>query len=466
MESSATRHRCLVYEGSPSEQLPVIAPLLEDSLREGLRCLYLGPPAALDLMAGALWERGVNVSAEAARGALVMSAARDHLDGRGFDPAALAAGLERLVDQAVADGFTGLCATGDMAWELGEDADWRRLLEYETLLDGVFARKPLRGICQYRRDGLPAVAVGDALRSHRAVYLGQELQSQNPFYLPAEARPAGGAAAGGAALALQADWMRRQLERLSAAESERDAALKELWRANEELEKRVAERTAELEAFTHAVAHDLKAPLRSIEGFTGLIERRHGEALPPEAKELFGHVVGGARLLANLLDALLSLSRLSSIELREEEVDLSAEAERVLRRLRASEPSRTVTTVVQPGLKARGDLRLLGSLLDNLLGNAWKFTARAKDARIEVSAAADTAGRRAFVVRDNGAGFDGSQAERLFKPFQRLHSRAEFEGNGLGLTSVKRIAERHGGDAWAEGAPGKGASFYFALPGA
>ena len=458
MESTATRHRCLVYEGSPSEQLPVIVPLLEDSLRDGYRCLYLGSPSELELVSGALWERGINVNAESARGALVMSSERDHLDGAGFDPGALAAGLEKLVDQAVTDGFKGLCATGDMGWELGAEADWSRLLEYETLLDGLFARKPLKGICQYRRDGLPGGAVGDGLKAHRAVYLGAELLGENPFYLPPETRMADNAAPG-----LQAEWMRHQLERLGAAEKERDAALKELRKANEELERRVAERTAELEAFTHAVAHDLKAPLRSIEGFTGLIERRHGDSLPPEAKELFAHVVGGTQTLAGLLDALLSLSRLSTIELNREDVDLSAEAERVLRRLRAADPSRKVTAVVQPGLRTRGDLRLLASLLENLLGNAWKFTARSEDARIELSAAGkDVPGT--FVVRDNGAGFDASQGDRLFKPFQRLHSRAEFAGNGLGLTSVKRIAERHGGQVWASGEPGRGAAFYFTLP--
>lgn len=461
-EAENPRHTCLLYEGEPSEPIAVVAPLIEDALRQGYRCLYLADPATLTRAAGALEARGVEVSALAARGALVLSAERPHLDAGGFRPEAMVDSLEGLIDRALADGFEGLFATGDVAWELGEGADLGSLLDYETRLETLFHRKPLRGICQYRRGALPPRALHDALRAHPRLMVNGSSGAANLLFMPAELQDARLDAAQDA----RGEWVWRQVKRAAELERERDRALEELRRAKEELERRVAERTEELRSFTYAAAHDLRAPLRSIDGFAAIIERRHAAALPPEARELFDHMRAGARKLSDLLDGLLALSRLSTAEVRKDDVDLSGLARASLERLRAAQPERRVTADIQPGLAARGDSRLLASALDNLLGNAWKFTAGREDARIEVGAE-ESAGERRFFVRDNGAGFDAAgQAERLFQPFQRFHSAREFPGSGLGLAIVRRVIERHGGSVRLESAPGRGAAVSFTLPGA
>src|SRR5688500_15938002 len=168
-EPYESRHKCLIYEGHPAEQLPVVVPLLLDGLRQNWRCLYLGDPEAVGLVDDALAKRGIDTRREIDRKALVLSSDRGHLgsDGR-FDPVAMVDGLCSSIDEAVSDGFVGLCATGDMRWELGADENFERLLEYEARLERVFRDRPLRGICQYRRDIVPAYAVRDALSTHQA----------------------------------------------------------------------------------------------------------------------------------------------------------------------------------------------------------------------------------------------------------------------------------------------------------
>lgn len=459
MSALSSRHTCLVYDGPPAEHLPVVAPLIADGLREGYRCLYLNDPASVQLASEELERRGVDVAGLVRRGALLLSSERAHLDGGGFEPEPMLKGLEKLIDQAVADGYAGLCATGDMAWELGDGADLTRLLGYEMGLEALFHRKPLRGICQYRRGSVPARALEDALRTHPRVIVGRGMSRQNTLFVPPELQDLRADAARDA----RGEWLWRQLDRSVEAERERDEALQQLTQTAEELERRVAERTAELRSFTYAAAHDLKAPLRSINGFSSIIERRYAEALPAEARELFGHVREGAQRMERLLDALLALAKLGDVDLRLEDVDLSSLAESSVTRLKNAEPQRRVEAVIQPGLRASGDSRLLSTLIDNLLGNAWKFSSRRPEARVEFGAW-ESGGRRAFFVRDNGAGFAKNQLQRLFQPFQRLHSQSEFAGNGLGLTIVKRIVARHDGEVWAESEAGQGATFYFTLP--
>src|SRR5262245_11867545 len=244
LEPEVSRHKCLIYDGETAEQLPVVVPLLMDGLRDNYRCLYLGPPEMIRMVERALSGRGVDVPRETARGALLMSADRSHLEGGSFDPAAMIAGLSGMIDSAVADGFAGLCATGDMRWELGTDRNFERVAEYEAVLEELFQHKPLRGICQYHRDTVPSYAVRDALRSHRSVHLGDQLNRQNLFYLPPEVLKAQRHEEDQGA----AEWMCQQIIRVMKAEQARDQALAALAHANRDLERRVAERTAELTA--------------------------------------------------------------------------------------------------------------------------------------------------------------------------------------------------------------------------
>jgi PAS domain S-box-containing protein len=220
----------------------------------------------------------------------------------------------------------------------------------------------------------------------------------------------------------------------------------------------------ELEAFSYSVAHDLRSPLRAISGFAQVLLDDYCERLDDEGQKWLASILGNAQRMAGLIDSLLLLSRLSRTELRIERVDLGALAHGALSRLAEAEPERAVELVVQSPLWASIDPHLARTLTDNLVENAWKFTSKASNARIEVGAA-DTAQGPAFYIRDNGAGFDMAFADKLFSPFQRLHPASEFPGTGVGLATVQRVVERHGGKIWAEGMTGQGATFYFTLSG-
>lgn len=217
----------------------------------------------------------------------------------------------------------------------------------------------------------------------------------------------------------------------------------------------------ELEAFSYSVAHDLRAPLRSIDGFSQAVLEDCAEALDEAGKRHLGYVREAAQDMAALIDGLLSLSRVTRSELRREPIDLAGLARSVLAQLQRA-PGRVVETVIADDMTAHGDARLLQSLLENLLGNAWKFTRNRAAAKIEAGCLTHN-GECIYFVRDNGAGFDMAYADKLFRAFQRLHSTAEFEGTGIGLATVQRIVKRHGGRIWAESEVGRGATFFFTL---
>ena len=219
----------------------------------------------------------------------------------------------------------------------------------------------------------------------------------------------------------------------------------------------------ELEAFSYSVAHDLRAPLRGMSSFAKVLATDHGAALDADARDCVDEILGNARAMGKLIDALLSLSRVTRSELRLETVDVSALVRSVADELARAEPQRHVRVDVEPNLSATMDLVLAYTLFNNLLGNAWKFSARVAHPHITVGLTTHL-GLSAFYVRDNGAGFDEAFTNKLFAPFQRLHSAEEFEGTGIGLATVRRIVHRHGGEVWAHGQPGAGATFYFRIP--
>ena len=218
----------------------------------------------------------------------------------------------------------------------------------------------------------------------------------------------------------------------------------------------------ELEAFTYSVSHDLQGPLQAIGGFSKLLLKDYRDALEPAARQYLEFIQGETRRMSEITEDLLKLARVTAADIRYEPLDLSAIATGIATELARRHPERRCAVDIQPGLTARGDPRLLIIVLENLLGNAWKFTGQRADARIEFGSTARD-GRRSFHVRDNGVGFDMQHADKLFGPFQRLRSAAEFEGTGIGLSIVKRIVERHGGRVWVDAAPGEGATFHFTL---
>jgi signal transduction histidine kinase len=240
---------------------------------------------------------------------------------------------------------------------------------------------------------------------------------------------------------------------------------KELIRAMEELAATSAElalANKELETFSYSVSHDLRAPLRSMAGFSKALLDDWGSKLDGGGRDYLQRIQNASQQMAQLIDDLLVLSRVTRQVMQRKPVDLSALAERVAAGLRETTPERAVEFVIQPGLKAEGDERLLCLALQNLLDNAWKFTSRHETAHIEF-ATTQADGQQVYYVRDDGAGFDMAYADKLFVPFQRLHSREEFGGTGIGLATAERVIRRHGGRIWGEGAVDKGATFSFTL---
>jgi signal transduction histidine kinase/PAS domain-containing protein len=222
--------------------------------------------------------------------------------------------------------------------------------------------------------------------------------------------------------------------------------------------------TAESDNFSFTVTHDLRAPIRVVEGFTRIVKEDYGRLLDRVGNDHLDRVLGAAARMNLMIDALLTLARLSTQPLARQPVNLSQLAGYVIDDLRRGAPEREADIDIEPGLATQGDPTLLRLVLENLLGNAWKYSARCTRAQISLRAVAH-GGRTAYVVRDNGAGFDMRSADRLFGLFQRLHSASEFAGHGVGLASVRRIVRRHGGDIWAEAEPGRGAAFHFTLAG-
>ncbi len=239
----------------------------------------------------------------------------------------------------------------------------------------------------------------------------------------------------------------------------------ELEQRNEALRRNAAELLAannELDAFAYSVSHDLRAPLRSIDGFSQVLLEDYGAQLDEAGRDSLQRVRAASQRMATLIDDLLKLARVTRAEMRTERVDLSGMARDIVADIQRTTPDRQVEFAIGPGLEAEGDARLLRVVLDNLLRNGWKYTGKQPQPRVEFTAV-DENGGRVFVIKDNGAGFDMKYADKLFGVFQRLHSTAEFEGTGVGLATVRRIITRHGGRIWAEGIVDQGATFYFTL---
>jgi signal transduction histidine kinase len=274
-----------------------------------------------------------------------------------------------------------------------------------------------------------------------------------------------------AGVAQKTEELKAAVENLEREVGERKAVEEEVRRLNHLLERRVDERTrqlelsnSELESFSYSVSHDLRAPLRSIDGFSRILLGTCGSKFDDEERALFDRILNATGRMNELIDDLLNLSRVTRTAMTLEEVDLSGVADRVVRALRTEHPESQAQFIIERGMVAACDKRLVEVVLGNLLENAWKFSSHTAEPRIEFSSTMVN-GERVLLVRDNGAGFDPEYKSKLFAPFQRLHRQEEFPGTGVGLATVSRIVHRHGGWITAESQPGKGATFYFTLSG-
>ena len=235
--------------------------------------------------------------------------------------------------------------------------------------------------------------------------------------------------------------------------------------AEEELRRRESELEAsnnELEAFSYSVSHDLRAPLRSMAGFSGALLEQYADKLEAEGKLYLNKIQESSVLMGQMIEDLLKLAGVTSTAINSEKLNLSEMAQKTVKELQAAEPERKVKVMIKSDLIAYGDRVLLRRVIDNLLGNAWKFSSKAIEPQIEMGSL-EHDGKQAYFVRDNGAGFNMAYVDKLFKPFQRLHATSDFAGTGIGLAIVRRIIRRHGGEVWAEGKVGEGATFYFTL---
>jgi PAS domain S-box-containing protein len=253
--------------------------------------------------------------------------------------------------------------------------------------------------------------------------------------------------------------------------TERRQAQQDILHLNASLELRVRQRTSELvktneelQAFSYSVSHDLRSPLSSIDGFSSLLGKEMGNSEATSRSKLYlARIRAGVLQMGDLIDAMLSLAQVSRGNLRWDQIDMSALAQSILNGYQEQAPERQLQLDIQPAVMARGDRALLKQVLDNLLGNAWKFSGQQPQPRIAFHCTTNPEGETVYSVQDNGAGFDMAYSDKLFGAFQRLHTTSEFAGNGIGLATVYRIVARHGGRVWAESAPGQGATFSFTL---
>ncbi len=481
-------HLCLIYE-TQAEQFAAVIPYMKLGLERGEKCLYVVDDNTAATVINSMKAAGIEVESAIEAGKLIIVSKQEAYLKRGyFDPDWMIDFLQRATDEAKATGFSALRITGEMTWTLGGDPGVERLMEYEAKLNYFFPQNDALAICQYNRHRFSPELLKDVIATHPLVICGG-LVCRNLYYVPPDeflgedrsAREIERLLANiinrekveGELRRYQAhleELVKARTAELEAKIIERQRAEDEIRRLNQELEQRVLDRTAqleasikELEAFTYSVSHNLRAPVRHIDGFLELLQQRLTPTLDAQSQHYMQTIASSARHMGLLIDDLLSFSRMGRHELSRQSVDLNGLVREIIREFEPEARGRDIHWRVADLPVVTGDHAMLRMVLVNLISNALKFTRSREPVEIEIGSTCQD-NEAVFWVRDNGVGFDPKYADKLFGVFQRLHPAEEFEGTGIGLANVRRIINRHGGRTWAQGEVDHGATFYFSLP--
>jgi signal transduction histidine kinase len=444
-------HLCMVYE-TPEEQIAAITPFLRDGLKRKELCAYIADEEVLEAISSRLSRDGLDVGKEREAGSLLLMTKREaYLRGGCFDPCGMISYLSETQQQSLNRGYRGFRVAGQMSWALGQDPGSDRLIEYEALLNHFFPESKSMAICQYDRTRFSPEVIYNVLRTHPIAIIGDRVCT-NIYYEPPEL------ILENASLEHRVKWMLMQLQRAHDAEQK-------IRNWNHKLEEQVRQRTAslkesrdQLEAFAYSVSHDLRAPLRAMQGLSGILVDDYGPKLDQEGLGYLQMIANSAERMDKLISDLLEYSRIGQSELRLEEVNLEVPLRRALTgmnnvaadlRLPESYPS------------VWGANPLLEQVFRNLLSNAIKVVPPGVRPKVSVEWE-ETRGRIRVWVRDNGIGIPESEIPKLFKLFYRVQA-GDYPGTGAGLALVQRAVERMGGEVGVESQAGTGSAFWFEL---
>ena len=457
-EISHGDHCCLLFT-SPEEQVAITVPFLALGLERGERVVFVGTSEEIEHLRTGLRDAGLAVEHEVDHARLSFVSERDYLEGGKWSTEKMLAFLQRAYDETLGQGFSALRAAGDVLWQVGPEQNFQDVVYYENLLDVFFVGKRMVGMCEYPRERCPAEVLSGILGAHKIAAVGTEV-CQNFHYLPPGLLLEKDAAA---REQKRAEWMTSQLLRARRAEDE-------ILQLNRELEDRVRARTAALEAinrdlesFSYSVSHDLKAPLRAIRGYSEMLREALREGPPEEVRRCVDVIDQSAQRMGGLIDGLLAYGRLAQADLKLEPVELEPVIAEVLARFSQDIRKADAEVKASPPLgKVLAHRLALTQMIENLVTNGLKFVA--PGVRPELRLWTEVKGGLVRLwVQDNGIGIPKEDQARIFGGFQRLHSQKDYPGSGVGLSIVRRAAEKMGGIVGVESEPGKGSSFFIEL---
>lgn len=449
----------MVYENT-AEQMAAAVPFVQQGLERNEQCVYIADDHSIQEVNRLLRKNGIDVDKHSSSGALGLVTKRDaYLKTGSFSPCEMVKMLEALTNESVARGYTGFRVTGEMTWALGSEHGCERLIEYEALLNNFFPSSRSLAICQYSRQRFAPEIIHDVLRTHPRAIIGDQV-CPNLYYEPPQM------ILEKTSMAKKVDWMMQQLRRAREAEQK-------ITRFNQELEKAVQQKTVsleeareQLETFCYSISHDLRAPLRSMQGFSALLLEEYSSDLKPEGANLLVRINEAGKRMQILIDDLLQFARINREDLVLGTVTLDALVTGIAEEVKEQNKGKPLQLLVQLPLgTVRAHAATLHVVLTNLLSNAIKFVAAGVDPCVELWSEKNARTVRLH-VKDNGLGIAPDYHSKLFGIFERLNCGNHYPGSGMGLAIVKRGVERMSGTVGLNSEVGKGSTFWIELPAA